>query len=155
ATYAVTEPDTPREIAIDCLGSERVAGATWYFAALWPYVAPPHAGGQRSEKARVSMRVVTFTARVDSELEAGQPLHSQLDEASGGFRTFRVKVPEGARALRVDLFDVSSNLDHYARAGAQILASDDSVAIAENDWGHETLVIDAASKPPLVAGEWY
>jgi S1-C subfamily serine protease len=94
-------------------------------------------------------------ARVDGELAAGQPLQSQLDEPSGGFRTFRVTVPADARALRIDLFDVSSNLDLYARAGGQILAAGDDVAIAENSWGHETLLIERGSRPPLVPGDWY
>lgn len=155
AHYAVTRLDAPRKLVLDGLGSERVAGATWYFAALWPYTAPPRSGGRRIERASVTMTVDSVAARIDSELEAGQLLRSQLDEASGGFRTFRVRVPEVASALRVDLFDVSSNLDLYARAGAQILAADESVALAENHWGHETLVIDSGSNPPLEAGEWY
>ena len=64
-------------------------------------------------------------------------------------------MPEGAGALRVDLFGVSSNLDLYAHAGSQILVDDESVAAAENEWGHETLVIERDSEPPLVAGDWY
>lgn len=155
AAYAVTEPDEPREIVLDCFTGERLAGATWHFAAVWPYRTPPRVAGRLTERAKVTMEVQTFAARVDSELEEGKALHSQLDQASGGFRTFRVRVPEGASALRIDLFDVSSNLDLYARAGAQILEEDESTAISEHDWGHETLVIQPGSTPPLAPGEWY
>jgi S1-C subfamily serine protease len=155
AYYAVTEPGDPRELVLDWLGPDRLAGTTWYFTALWPYATPPRAGGQRIERAKATVEVSTMATRVDGELVAGQPQHSELDEPSGGFRTFHVTVPEDARALRIDLFDVSSNLDLYARAGKPILAADDDVALAENGWGHETLLIERDSRPPLVPGEWY
>src|SRR6185503_9393602 len=155
AAYALIEPDEPRELVLDCLGPDPVPGATWYFTALWPYTTPPRRDGRRIERAQVSLEVNAIATRIDGELAAGKPQHSQLDEPSGGFRTFRVRVPEEARALRIDLFDVSSDLDLYARAGSPILAADDAVAIAENAWGHETLLIQRDSRPPLAAGDWY
>jgi hypothetical protein len=155
APYALIEPDEPRELVLDCLGSDPVPGATWYLTVLWPYTTPPRRDGRRIERVQVSLEATSIATRVDGELAAGQPQHSQLDEPSGGFRTFRVRVPEEARALRIDLLDVSSDLDLYARAGSPILATDDGVAIAENSWGHETLLIERDSRPPLAAGDWY
>ena len=155
AADAITESGAERVLVLDGLGAEPLAGARWYFTALWPYASAPLDHGRRLERSSATVTVTTFRARVDAELVAGEPLRSQLDEESGGFRTFRVSVPADARALRVDLFEVSSDLDLFARAGSQILASDESVASAENGWGHETLVIDAASRPALATGDWY
>jgi hypothetical protein len=155
ATYAVTEPDEPRELVFNCLGPDRLAGTSWYFAAVWPWSEAPRVDGRRLERAPVTLTLRTLPARVDAELVPGEPLRSELDLAGGGLRTFHVRVPEGAAALRLDLFDVSSNLDLYARAGGPILAVDDDVAAAENGWGHETLLIEPGSAPPLAPGDWY
>jgi S1-C subfamily serine protease len=64
-------------------------------------------------------------------------------------------VPEGATALRLDLFAVSSDLDLYARRGAPMIDFDEHTAFSEHVWGHETLVLDRDSDPALRPGEWY
>jgi len=154
AAYSTDAASEVRTIALDRLGPDPVAGSTWYFTAWWPFVDLPRIGERRLEQARVTLWVETYPARVDGELEPGVALASELDPATGGFRTFQVNVPEGAPALRLDLFDVSSNLDLYARSGGAILRLDPDVAFAENAWGHETLVLDGSSSPPLVPGPW-
>lgn len=155
APFDSTGTDGPPTLVFDCLGPDRVGGASWYFAAYWPFAGLPRVGNQVVRRTRVTLEVETFRARVDATLTPGEPQGSALDAESGGFRTFRIDVPADARALRLDLFEVSSDLDLYARAGGPILALADDVAFAENDWGHETLVLDAHSEPPLVPGAWY
>ncbi|MSR62952.1 MAG: serine protease [Planctomycetes bacterium] len=155
ALYDGSGADGPPALVFDCLGPDPVGGTTWYFAAYWPFAGLPRVGNQVVRRTTVTLEVETFNARVDAQLTAGEPFASALDEASGGFRTFRIDVPAGAPALRLDLFEVSSDLDLYARAGGQILALGDDAAFAENGWGHETLVLDARSEPPLAAGAWY
>lgn len=145
----------PPTIVLDRFGAERVAGERWFFAVRWPYEGLPHIGDERVERTAIELQVETFAARVDGELSGGVALASALDADSGGFRTFKVVVPDTARTLRLDLFDVSSDLDLYAHAGTQSLEWNDDVAFAENNWGHETLLIDADGTPPLVPGAWF
>jgi S1-C subfamily serine protease len=155
ARLAADDSNGPPTLVLDALGPDPVAGATWFVSAHWPFVGEPRSGDRLVAMANLELEVECFTARVDAELEAGAPIASTLEESSGGFRTFRITVPKSARALRLDLFDVSSDLDLYARAGEPILALGEDVAFAEHNWGHETLVLDAASEPPLEPGEWY
>jgi S1-C subfamily serine protease len=154
AAFANTEPEPPRRFDLVAIGPDPLAGTRWFFSALWPHVTPPRVGERVLSAAPLSVTVCTHAARRDAELDIGTPLRSELTDASGGFKSFQVQVPDGAEALRIDLFDVTSNLDLYARAGGPILASDASVAFAEHGWGHETLVIDARSEPPLRSGPW-
>lgn len=155
APYDASGYDGPPTLMLDRLGEDRVAGAKWFFTVHWPYDDVPRVGNQRVPRADVALEVETFVTRVDAELAPGEPMASALDEPSGGFRTFKITVPSTANVLRLDLFDVSSNFDLYARHGGPLFCFDDDVAFAEHGWGHETLVIDAQSEPPLRAGDWY
>ena len=154
APYASVVGEDLRTITLDRFGPDPVAGSPWYFTAWWPFAEAPRVGERRFDRAQVSLRVESHNARTDGVLQPGLPLRSELDPASGGFRSFRVEVPAGAAALRLDLFDVSSNFDLYARHGGPTLTLDASVAFAESLWGHETLVIDAGSSPALASGAW-
>jgi hypothetical protein len=144
ALYAVTEPDEPRAIVFDGLGPDPVAGTTWYFQPCSGRTTLPRIGGQRVEHARRHGARRTFGARVDGELTPACRCVRSSTRTSGGFRTVPRRGPGGCDArCALDLFEPSSDLDLYARPAAQILARESSVALAENTWGHETLVLDA------------
>jgi S1-C subfamily serine protease len=155
SAYARLEPGGQRQIDLLAIGPDPLAGTRWCFAALWPFMTPPRLGERIVGSCAVTLKVHTLRTRLDGELVPGVPLRSELDAASGGFKSFRIDVPVDARALRLDLFDVTSNLDLYARAGGPILGCDARVAFAEHSWGHETLVIDAGSQPALEPGVWH
>jgi len=65
-----------------------------------------------------------------------------------------VDVPEGAPALRIDLFDVAGDLDLFARRGGSVLLRGPGTAEALNPWGAETLLLTPHSDPPLKPGRW-
>lgn len=155
AAYASLDPGEAHTLELARFGPDPVAGATWHFTAWWPFADVPRRGGRRVDRAEVELTVEVHAARTDAVLVPGVAARAALEPESGGFRSFRVDVPEGADVLRLDLFDVSSNLDLYARHGAPALALGPEVAFAESAWGHETLVIDAHSSPALRAGPWY
>jgi hypothetical protein len=152
--YAAGGLDEPQTLVLEHLADDALAGNTWYVSLVWPYVGSPRLGNERISSADATVRATVIPARVDATLAPGVPLASQLDPADGGFRSFRIDVPEGAEALRIDLFDVTSDLNLYARRGGPILAFDDSIAFSEQAWGHETLILARDSRPPLEAGPW-
>lgn len=154
AYLVADDTEGPATIELDRLGAEPLAGAPWNFTIHWPFDETARMGDHEVERAHVQLELECFRARVDGVLEPGKPLAGELDAATGGLASFSILVPEGARELRLDLSNVESNLDLYARAGGPALTFDDSVAFAENNWGRETLVISRDSKPPLSAGEW-
>lgn len=154
ALYLFDSTEGAPQFELNALGPDPVAGATWHLSVHWPFEQAPRIGDRRVESASIALEVEVFRARVDGELAPGVPLQSALEHATGGFRSFRVFVPEGATALRIDLADVESDLDLYARAGAPILGMDDSVAFSEHNWGRESLLITSYSYPKLVPGEW-
>lgn len=148
------DTEGPATIELDRLDAEALAGTLWNFTIHWPFDEAARMGDHEVERASVQLELECFRARVDGVLGPGKPLAGELDAATGGLASFSIIVPQDARELRLDLSNVESNLDLYARAGGPVLKFDDSVAFAENNWGRETLVITRDSKPPLSAGEW-
>ena len=144
----------PAVIELDRLDAERLGGTTWSLVVHWPFDETARTGDHMVENANVQLELECFRARVDGTLVPGGSLAGALDAGNGGIASFSILVPEGARELRLDLSEVESDLDLYARSGGPVLAFDDSVAFAEHNWGRETLVLTHDSKPPLVPGEW-
>ncbi|MBM3987328.1 MAG: trypsin-like peptidase domain-containing protein [Planctomycetes bacterium] len=154
ALYLFDSSEGPPQFELNALGPDPVAGSTWHVSVHWPFEEAPRVGDRRVESARVALEVEVFRSRVDAELAPGVPQRSALEHSTGGFRSFRVFVPEGAQALRIDLADVESDLDLYARRGGPILSMDESVAFAEHNWGRESLLVNSQSYPRLAPGEW-
>lgn len=88
-------------------------------------------------------------------LEPGKRTKSQVRAEEGSVRTFAVDVPAEAKALRIDLDDVSSDLDILARYGEPAVRNEDAGDTAISPLGRETLIIRPTSPQPLKAGRWY
>ena len=99
---------------------------------------------------------VSFTrGKVAGELRPGVKTAGRISADEGSMRTFVVDVPPQAKALRIDLDEVSSDLDILARHGQPILANDDADEAAISPLGRESLVIDGSPQHPLKPGRWY
>ena len=81
----------------------------------------------------------------------GQEAHQSDPRRAGGMRTFAVDVPEGAKALRIDLDDVSGVLDIWAthRAGRR------QRGCRRNRNQHSGPQDAAVGGPSLSSGRWY
>ena len=90
--------------------------------------------------------------KVDGVLAVGRKLVSQTRVEQGGMRTFAVNVPQGAKALRIDLDDVSGVLDIWASRNGPVVNSDDADETAISSLGRKTLLVD---RPSVRAGRWY
>src|SRR6185436_2393770 len=88
-------------------------------------------------------------------LQPGIMTRAAVDPVSGSFRTFKIEVPAGARALRFDIADALSDLDLFAQRGEPVRRMSSSVHFAQHNYGRETLVIDASSTPPFQPGTWF
>src|SRR5204863_3224497 len=91
----------------------------------------------------------------DGTLEPGRFMPGSIAPDSGGFRTFRVDVPEGTGVLRLDIVEASSDLDLFAHAASPFLALDGSVRFAQHSYGRETLILRADAAHKSLAGPWF
>lgn len=126
------------------------------------YVAVGYLGGMQPvihkrpvKKIPFTIRVSFVKAKVAGALKPGEKLTSQILADEGSVRTFVIDVPADAKALRIDLDEVSSDLDLLARYGEPILRNEDADDTAISALGRETLVIDPSSPKPLKPGRWY
>ncbi|MFN0007919.1 MAG: trypsin-like peptidase domain-containing protein [Planctomycetota bacterium] len=114
----------------------------------------PRTTERRIDRIPFTLEATVVAARTDGVLEPGVAAASAIEAESGGFRSFRIEVPSGSRALRVDLLDVSSDLDLYARHGEPVLSLEGEVLFAQHFYGRETLLVGGAGTPPE-AGTWH
>jgi len=101
---------------------------------------------------------ITFLAvraKPAAPLVAGQKYTGQVRADEGSLQTFVIDVPADAPALRIDLDEVSGDLDLWARFGEPAYRQCEASNTAISPMGRETLLITPQSTEPLRAGRWY
>ncbi len=147
------------EIVLDRDGEPALeSGAYFATVAFERDHAPRLANGKPLERIEFRLRLTLIRARTDGTLDArtGAPAAGSVDPKQGGFRTYAVEVPDGAKVLRIDLYDAPADLNLRARRGTPCIAADDADAAAEAATGTEVLLIEANGEieGPLV-GKWF
>lgn len=128
---------------------------TYYVDVVYQLDQPPMIGKERITQIPFKITASIIRHRVDAELQPGQRLASETTPEDGYFRTFTIEVPENTETLRIDLDEVTSDMDIAARFGRQINNPYDADHTSLTLLGRETLIIDKASDPPLQSGKWY
>ena len=104
------------------------------------------------EKADVHLRADVIRMSVGATIDAGAAWSGATTPESGFRRTIAVKVPAGAKALRIDLADAPTDLDlHVDTKHPSVLVADAEAASASLG-AAEWLVLDGTSDPPIPAG---
>jgi len=142
------------ELTIGRFSDPPIAPGPWRVRVAWTSDYLPRTAERRLDRIPFTLEAKVVAARTDGVLEPGVAAASAIDADSGGFRSFRIDVPGSARALRVDLLDVSSDLDLYARRGEPVLSLEDDVLFAQHFYGRETLLVGSGGAP-LEPGTWY
>lgn len=93
--------------------------------------------------------------RVDDQVEVGSKISSSLSPNVGCFRTFQLRIPENAEAVRLDLDRANADLNLLVRHKRQIVNTDSSDHYSEDIESRESLVIRRADFPNLDEGSWY
>jgi hypothetical protein len=142
-------------LVVQRLADEALAGGRVFVCVVYDYEEPPLVDGRPLERVPFTLAARVLTPQVDAELVADEVRRDAVGLDGAGLRTFRVDVPPQASALRLDLFDVSGDLDLFARPGdGGLVVQGPGTAGALNPWGAETLLLTASSDPPLRSGRW-
>ncbi len=143
------------DLVVDRLTDPPIAPGSWWFSVETGDIDLFGNGDPKSPRIAFTLQLDIISTRTDAVLAPGPAQHFSLDPASGGFRCFRIDVPEGTAALRVDLHRVPANLDLFARRGAPMVSLETAQARACHEWGAESLLITQNTRPSLAAGTWY
>jgi hypothetical protein len=152
--FAVGTDSGEASLAIGRFTDPPLEAGRWILRAAFTGDVAPTTPEKKLSKIPFTIEASVFEARVDGDLAPGKAVDGAIEGENGGFRTYKVEVPEGARALRVDLSRVETDLDLYAAHGSPILAIGDEVYFSKHLYGCETLVVGDAEHP-VEAGTWY
>jgi S1-C subfamily serine protease len=122
---------------------------------VWPFPEAPEWDGRRLERVPFTLEASFVEGRVDGVLSPDVPASDVVTDARGRFVAYRVDVPADAAALRLDLTDAPGNVELRARHGLPMRHATDHDHAARGPGGRESLVITAASDPPLRPGPWF
>ncbi len=143
----VTTVDGRASLILDRFTEPCVTAGRWYLRIE----EDPHSPGiTPGIEPTLALATRVFATATHAVLEAGRRSTTSIPEHDSGGRTFRIDVPSGARALRVDVLDTDADVDLFAGYGAPLTQVSDDTPAAEHTYGRETLVID----DPAV-GAWF
>ncbi len=155
ADYHSHPDNLETELSISRQSRPRLESATYYVGIGYLASEPPVVH-KRPVKSIPFTLVVTFErAKVDGVLTVNEKTVGRVAAETGSVRTFAIDVPAEAKALRIDLDEVDSDLDILARFGEPIINNDEADHTAISGLGRESLIITPSSNPPLKAGRWY
>ena len=144
--------DTPTKLLISRQSSPGLEQGAYCVAVTYLGAGRPVIHHRPVKRVPFTITVSFVHNKVDGVLAVGRKLVSQTRVEQGGMRTFAVNVPQGAKALRIDLDNVSGVLDIWASRNGPVVNSDDADETAISSLGRKTLLVDG---PSLRAGRWY
>ena len=121
----------------------------------YQYSRPPVVDGV--ELTEIPFTLEFQVARLASEgnLRLGQATRGTLTPDEGMADVYRVEVPTGTNALRVDVSDTDGDLDLFVSRDAPPVVPYEADHLSQSIRSTETLVIDRESSPPLRPGSYY
>ncbi len=149
---AETVVDGRASLHLDRTSDPEIRAGRWYLCVeTWD----GRAGADTSEAVPFTLVPRTWRAEVHATLEIGRRTSGEIPARDIGHRTLRVDVPDGARALRIDVVDTDADVDLYAAHGAPALHYDDATPAATHGYGRETLVIPEPGGAAIRPGPWF
>ena len=144
--------DMPVRLLISRQSSPALEDGTYHLAVTFLGAGRPVIHRRPVKKVPFTVTVSFVRSKVDGVLAVGKKLTGQTRVDEGSMRTFVVDVPEGAKALRIDLDEVSGMLDIWAKHGGPVYRSEDADETVISTLGRKTLLLEG---PSLKPGRWY
>jgi len=127
----------------------------YYFDVVYLDSVQPIVHKRPAKRIPFTIKASIVRAAIAGMLAPGKKTVGRVRAEEGSVRSFAIDVPATAQALRIDLDEVSSDLDIMARYGQPLVCNEDAGNTAISPLGRETLVIDRSSPQPLRPGRWY
>ena len=105
--FAVATDSGEGALSIGRFTDPPLSAGRWILRAAFTGDVVPTTPERKLTKIPFTIEASVFEARVDGELAPGKALDGEVDGEEGGFRSYRIEVPEGADALRIDLSRVA------------------------------------------------
>jgi S1-C subfamily serine protease len=96
--------------------------------------------------------MTTVEARVSGRLTPDTTLRDSLKPEEGMARFYEITVPQGAKALRIDISETDGDVDLFVTSGKSTALPFEADHVSQSLLAREHMVITPASNPPLEPG---
>ncbi len=153
--FASAASDYNERMYVTRLGGNGLQTGTYYVDIVYQLGDLPIVDGRRLSQIPYQLRLSFINARVDRVVEDGDVVEGQLDPDAGMFRTYEIRVPASADALRIDLFDADYDIDIFVTRDSPLLDPRVALYKGESLFARENMVITRDSGIPLRTGVYY
>ena len=155
ADYHFTADILENTVRISRLSTPPLQEGVYYVAVTYLGAKPVVVHKRPVTEIPFTITLQVVRAGTPIRLIQGQKQPGQVRADQGSLQTFVVDVPPEAAALRIDLDEVSGDLDLWARFGQPAYRRCEAANTAFSPMGRETLLITPESPEPLRPGRWY
>lgn len=155
ADFVALGSDGRVPMRVDRLTHPPIRAGRWHLRIESHDDFAPVGGDGRPQSIEFTLEPRVWRAGSDGILVPGASAEFEIVARGAGHRTLRVNVPEGARALRLDVVDTDADLDLYAASGSPALAFRADTPAAAHAYGRETLILAGDGSQGPQAGPWF
>jgi len=153
--YLSSKAEYNEELQVIKYTKPEMKSGIYYVDIAYQLQEAPIIKGERTRKIPFTIQYSVINQRVDEKLVPGQGIGSYLRPETGMFRTFTIKVPEYENSLRIDLYDVTHDLDLFIRHNNNMSALDQADFVGEDLLSRESITLTREGNYPLKSGIYY
>ena len=126
----------------------------YYVEIQYQFDYLPQVEGKAIEEVDFSLSLREVLAKPAMTFKPGKAYNLKLEPENGMFNLAKVKIPNGTRCFRVDVFDTNADVDVFAGFETPAMSRTDALYMADSALGNESLVV-GDGKNRLKSGTYY
>lgn len=142
------------QLTLSRTSTPRLNSGRYTVEVAYQYPNPPLVGGNRLTEIPFEITARYVIPQVERTLRPGDQVSATLRPDSGMLRLYRIEVPTGTIALRLDVSNTDGDVDLFANPGPIALVPTDNAFSETSVRGTEVLILDRDSDPPLRPGTY-
>ncbi len=122
---------------------------------LYQYSRPPVVQDVQLAEIPFDLTARTVVPRIRQTIRPGSSVRGTLHPDRGMIEIYRIEVPTGTVALRIDVSDTDGDVDLFLSSGKIPVDPYGADFVADSIRSTEQIVLDRSSDPSLRPGTWY
>ena len=153
--YSSAREDYNESILITRLSEHPLENDVYYVDISYQRETLPYINGSRSENIPFNLVMDLEEYILTDTLIPGIPLTSDLLPETGMASLFALKIPDNTEAFRIDLFNLSADLDFMMSYNNKLITREDNDYLRDSLLGKETIIVEGVENEDVQSGIYY